>query len=71
MVFFFSTMIIHIEGKISAADEYGERHRVYFVCSIGEMLVKSLNYCYLLINKVFGGASSLMMARMVMMMVLQ
>ena len=68
---FLSAMIIHIEGKISAADEYGERHRVYFVCSTGEMLLKSLKYCYLLINKVFGGASSLMMARVVMMMVLQ
>ena len=42
-----------------------------FACSTGEILLKSLNCFYLLIDKVFGGASSLMMARVVMMMVLQ
>ena len=36
-----------------------------------EILLKFLNCCYLLIDKVFGGASSFMMARVVMMMVLQ
>ena len=49
MVFFLSTMIIHIEGKILAADGYGDRRRVYFVWSTGETSLKSLDYCYLLI----------------------
>ena len=48
-MFFLSTLVVHIEGKVSAADEDGEGYRVYFSCSTGEMLLKSLNYCYLLI----------------------
>ena len=49
MVFSLSTLVIHIKGKVSVADEDGEGYRVYFSCSTGEMLLKSLNYCYLLI----------------------
>ena len=48
-MFSLSTLVVHIEGKVLAADEDGEGYRVYFSCSTGEPLLKSLNYCYLLI----------------------
>ena len=67
---FIQNIIIHVGGKISAAGGYGERYRVYLMLN-WEILLKFLNCCYLLIDKVFGGASSFMMAMVVMMMVLQ
>ena len=66
------TMIVHIGGKISAADgSLLKGIECILACSTGDILLKSLNCCYLLIDKVFGGVSSFMMARVVMMMVLQ